>query len=192
MEKEWRPFVQNRVNEIRKMVPIECWHHCPGRENPADIPSRGMMPSELSGNRLWRHGPNWLVGFAVESNCVEESDVPEACLKELKMTQPRGTHMLLNSGEPTDLSCLINCKDFSKLSRLLRVTAYVIRLVRVLKCKIKRIEVVVTPELSAAEVAEAESLWVTVAQTSLIKDKSFDMWKNSLGFSLMEGYGGVR
>jgi len=184
LEKEWRPFVQNWVKEIRKLVPINCWCHCPGRENPADIPSRGMMPSELSRNLLWRHGPNWLVGFTMESNHVEVSTIPEACLKELKITQPNRTHTLLTPGESTDLSCIINCEDFSKLSRLLRVTAYVIRIVRVLKCKIKRTKMVVSPELSAAEIAEAESLWVKVAQKSLIKDKSFNMWKKQFGLFL--------
>ena len=33
-----------------------------------------------------------------------------------------------------------------------------IRIVRVLKCKIKRMEVVASPELNAAEIAEAETL----------------------------------
>ena len=28
-EKEWKPFVQNRVNEVRSLTPIECWNHCP-------------------------------------------------------------------------------------------------------------------------------------------------------------------
>ena len=44
IEKEWKPFVQNCVNEIRKLVKADCWHHCPGKENPADIPLRGMHP----------------------------------------------------------------------------------------------------------------------------------------------------
>ena len=184
VEKEWKPFVQNRVNEIRRMTPTECWHHCPGRENPADIPSRGIMPLELRGNRLWRHGPDWLVSFTMETNCTEESAIPEACLKELKVTQPRETLTLLSSSEPTGLSCIINCKDFSKLSRLLQVTAYVIRIVRVLRCKIKKMEVVASPELNAAEIAEAETLWVTVAQAILSKDKSFDMWKKQFGLFL--------
>ena len=26
LEREWKPFVQNRVNEIRKLVPTECWY----------------------------------------------------------------------------------------------------------------------------------------------------------------------
>ena len=145
LEKEWKPFVQNWVNEIRKLVPTEYWYHCPGKENPADMPSRGVTPSELSVSMLWRHGTNWLVGFTMESNPAEDVEMPEGCFKELKATQQGGTHTLLSSGESINLSCIINCHDFSKLSRLLRVTAYVIRIVRVLKCKVKRKEMVVSP-----------------------------------------------
>ena len=59
-EKEWKPFVQNRANEIRKLVPVDCWDHCSGKSNPADVPSRGLSPAELSASDLWRHGPSWL------------------------------------------------------------------------------------------------------------------------------------
>jgi len=61
IEKEWKPFVENRVNEIRRFVPPQYWSHCPGRENPADIPSRGMAITELAGYRIWRYGPDWLI-----------------------------------------------------------------------------------------------------------------------------------
>ena len=40
VEKEWKPFVQNRVTEIRQLAPPTCWAHCPGQSNPADLPSR--------------------------------------------------------------------------------------------------------------------------------------------------------
>ena len=47
-EKEWKPFVQNRVNQIRNLTQIDQWAHCAGKKNSADIPSRGIDPSQLS------------------------------------------------------------------------------------------------------------------------------------------------
>ena len=40
--KEWRQFIQNRVNQIRSLLPVEVWKHCHGAGNPADIPSIGV------------------------------------------------------------------------------------------------------------------------------------------------------
>ena len=60
-DKEWKMFVENRVIEIRSWVQTECWSHCPGVDNPADIPPRGMTATQLKNNRVWFHGPSWLV-----------------------------------------------------------------------------------------------------------------------------------
>ena len=60
IDKEWKQFVQNRVNEIRKLLPVESWKYCPTDSNPADIPSRGMSSSQLAANTLWLVGPEWL------------------------------------------------------------------------------------------------------------------------------------
>ena len=46
-QKEWKPFVQHRVDEIRKLVPEECWNHCPWADNPADLLSRDVNSREL-------------------------------------------------------------------------------------------------------------------------------------------------
>ena len=59
-EKAWKPFVQNRVNEIRALLPPNQWTHCPGKENPADLPSRGLTIQELKESSLWWEGPSWL------------------------------------------------------------------------------------------------------------------------------------
>ena len=59
-DKEWKPFVQNRVREIRHNVHPDLWKHCPGKNNPADLPSKGLNILELSVSQLWRAGPEWL------------------------------------------------------------------------------------------------------------------------------------
>uniref|UniRef100_A0A182X947 DUF5641 domain-containing protein n=1 Tax=Anopheles quadriannulatus TaxID=34691 RepID=A0A182X947_ANOQN len=56
----WKPFVANRVSEIQHLTEPRHWNHVPGDQNPADIISRGMMPSQLQESCLWWHGPEWL------------------------------------------------------------------------------------------------------------------------------------
>ena len=41
--KEWKPFVESRLREIRKLLPVNRWRFCPGKDNPADIPTRGIL-----------------------------------------------------------------------------------------------------------------------------------------------------
>ena len=37
------------------------WYHLPGKENIADLPSRGFLNEELSSKRgSWINGPSWL------------------------------------------------------------------------------------------------------------------------------------
>ena len=40
VEREWKPFVQNRMTEIRQLTAPTCWAHLPGASNPAYLPSR--------------------------------------------------------------------------------------------------------------------------------------------------------
>ena len=51
--KEWKQFVQNRVNEIRSLTEESMWNRCPGLEHPADIGSRGEVASNLKSNQFW-------------------------------------------------------------------------------------------------------------------------------------------
>ncbi|XP_057312268.1 uncharacterized protein LOC130653769 [Hydractinia symbiolongicarpus] len=56
--KDYKTFVQNRLEEIRKLTASGKWCLVPLKDNPADIVSRGCSPSEL--NSLWFSGPTFL------------------------------------------------------------------------------------------------------------------------------------
>ena len=60
-KKQYKQFVQNRVREVRELTKTDTWHHLPGKENIADLPSRGCFLEEMPSNRgSWINGPSWL------------------------------------------------------------------------------------------------------------------------------------
>ena len=82
--KNWKPFVQKRVKEIRERVASEYWHHCRGEDNPADLPSRCVTLQEMMDSRVWFHGPAWI--REEESDITElEASLPKVCLEELRV-----------------------------------------------------------------------------------------------------------
>ena len=181
--KEWKQFVQNRVNEICKLVPGSCWNHCRSQDNPADIPSRGITPKGLINNKMWWSGPDWLI-HCPEDNTTEELAMPAECTVEMKVVTPI-THSLLTPGSSpsVNLEQLIPCKNYSTLPRLLRVTAYVIRFTRLLKERVETTNIH-SHNLEPEEIAEAEKLWILQSQTLLTKDKRFVEWKQQFGLFL--------
>ena len=56
---EWKQFVPNRVDEIRRLVPASAWSYCSTLCNTADLPSRGVSRSNLTSS-IWFTGPTWL------------------------------------------------------------------------------------------------------------------------------------
>ncbi|VEN50686.1 unnamed protein product [Callosobruchus maculatus] len=53
-------FVGNRVAKIQSLTSRESWKYVNTKNNPADIASRGVMPSNLLNNDLWFIGPHFL------------------------------------------------------------------------------------------------------------------------------------
>ena len=60
VNKLYKLFVQNRLNEIRSALDINCWKLINTKNNPADLVSRGLFASEIYCNNLWFHGPEFL------------------------------------------------------------------------------------------------------------------------------------
>ena len=82
---EWKQFVGNWVASIRAVIPPSNWYHSPEKKNPADIPSRGMTPSELSQNPLWLNSLIWLKTLQQTTELLDPNIVmPKRCQQELK------------------------------------------------------------------------------------------------------------
>ena len=175
-EKNWRPFIQNRVNEIRRLMPAKRWRHCAGTQNPADAPSRGQTLSELVNNRMWFNGPEWLLNMVENKQPTMESSMPPECEMELKKTQ-NPNPVLLNTEKVIGLNNLIDIQGYSEVDRLFRVTAYVLLFVRRLR-KTDQSPSIVTAELFN----RAEVLWIQIAQSTLREEPHYESWKNQLGF----------
>ena len=185
--KEWKPFVQNRVNEIRQKITPDRWKHCAGVTNPADLPSRGITIAELHVSRLWRFGPDWL-GLGQISD--DHPEMPGECLDELKASSKQSHSLDTTEVKPT-IGELIECARFSSFSRLVRVTAYVLRAVETFKSK--RASQGSSP-LSTEELADAECRWIEDSQMTLNCEDSFDSLRLQLNLFLDENglwrYGG--
>ena len=177
IDKEWKQFVQNRVIEIRRLLPVDCWRYCSTDSNPADIPSRGMNASQLASSALWLSGPPWLSHYkedSIESSAVGR--IPDECLAEMTMKNQEQLKTLtfITNTESRSISSLIDLDRFSNLQRLLRVTAYVLRFVKNLKERLKGGEQVFESDIGATDLKEAEQCWISDAQRSLRLNKKFE------------------
>ena len=181
-DKEWKPFIQNRVREIRRNVHPDLWSHCPGKTNPADLPSKGLKMLELSVSKLWRVGPEWLSLDTPILPDFDSTPIPELCLPELK-TSSKLTHNLLAIEMKPSIEGVMTCTDYSSFSKLLRVTAYVLRAVSYFKTK-KKSDIKHSTTLTPQEIAAAEKLWVGHAQRELVLQKDFDALRNQFGLFL--------
>lgn len=75
-------YVNNRVSEIQKLTPSSHWHHCSGKQNPADVMTRGSLAENLIGNDFWFEGPEYLsdLMFTIRDNSTNSlSENTDAC-----------------------------------------------------------------------------------------------------------------
>ena len=183
VQHEWKQFVENRVIAIRSLVSPDHWRHCPGRENPADIPSRGMSASALSESSVWLNGPDWLWHKSSTEEVEEDPTVPgvpEECQKEMKHKDLIGSTVAVNTTElSTDLSKVVSPERYSSSHRLFRVTALILRFVRRLGGGSHQTPSAMQPE--AEEIQQATQRWIRDMQRTLPDHKDFPAWKHKLG-----------
>ena len=127
----WKMFVANRVSEIQKLTSPEHWHHCNGRDNPADAVSRGVFAENLVSSDLWLFGPPWLS-------------------ERLHFNQQGQIDISLSNNEyfeESDVVCITIDTDFkvfdfsrwSKFQKALNIVAWTLRFIN--NCKLESVKV---------------------------------------------------
>lgn len=116
----WKTFVANRVSQIQNVLGPSHWKYVPSKENPADVASRGIMPSELITHPLWWHGPSWLLD-------TNDDNWPNKLCPETSFESKKVEIVTMNC-TISIVDCVIIDK-YSSLLRLKLVTAFVNRFI---------------------------------------------------------------
>lgn len=124
----WKTFVGNRTTEILNILNSSQWRHVNSHDNPADCASRGITPKQLENFELWWNGP----AFLKKSEIPEQTNnVPDVILerRHLLPVKVYANNVIENSSE-------LYLKRYSRLSKLIRITALLLRFVKNCKAKI--------------------------------------------------------
>ncbi|GFX66181.1 integrase catalytic domain-containing protein [Trichonephila clavipes] len=120
----WQPFVANRVSKIQTTIPSVEWCHVSGIENPADLGTRGLLPSQLVAHDQWIHGPLWLNQPMNETSSYkipETFSFPDNALKEKRSVV-------------TCVAKIVPLPEFidriSSFTKLVRVCAWILRFIK--------------------------------------------------------------
>lgn len=153
-----KTFVGNRVKEIRENTNKNNWYHIPGDHNWADIASRGCDARTLLKMRWWE-GPDWL---RLPISCWPRSEM----LVDEQQVNLETKNTVINTVTSTD-SLLDRLQIyFSKYTKIVRMTAWVLRFLH----NIKHVNNKKKGEITYSECEKAEKLIVRLVQE---KNKEF-------------------
>lgn len=114
-----KPFIANRIQEIRDSFPVEHWTYVPTADNPADLLTRGLSTQQLRTSRLWLHGPSWLpldtqwptwsptnvLSIQTEETTDTASDSDSN--SDMEQPQTHGPHRVIDASQYSQLSKLL-------------------------------------------------------------------------------------
>ncbi|XP_036149070.1 uncharacterized protein LOC118647739 [Monomorium pharaonis] len=120
--RKWATFVANRVGEIQSLTRVSSWRHVPSADNPADVLSRGICPSELANHSMWWNGPEFLKS--------SEQYWPSRTIDDSLQELPEQKRVVAVALVPEQSVTRNIIGRHSSLGRVLRVVAYCLRFAR--------------------------------------------------------------
>ncbi|XP_055924888.1 uncharacterized protein LOC129956901 [Argiope bruennichi] len=162
----FKPFVKNRIQEIQRFTDPKDWRHCPGKDNPADLISRGMSAAELRDSDFWWHGPDWLA--------QNEHSWPKSLELSKQLNIENIENYELCKGAILT-STVVECPSendliikYSSFDKLVRITAWCLRFINNCKINISNRK---EDYLSAIEIQNATKMLVKYVQRSEFKSE---------------------
>ncbi|GFQ73516.1 integrase catalytic domain-containing protein [Trichonephila clavata] len=165
----FKPYIKNRVQEIQLLSDPSQWGHCPGKDNPSDLISRGTSAVKLAQNELWWHGPPWLK-LTPDHWPNRHRDIldSELCSEELEYRS--SVHVAVTQQRES----LVDINRFSSLKKLLKVTAWVFRFVNNARIVNKSMNFYIT----ADEIQNAEYFWLKYVQYEIYSAEILTLKRN--------------
>ncbi|KRX20153.1 hypothetical protein T07_9119 [Trichinella nelsoni] len=149
--RRWKPFIQNRVEEIQQLVEPSQWRHCPTNANPADILSRGSTLAERFRSRICE---------------ARRYDADICCLAE----EIGSIKVLMKQAENVTL----NPERYEQFDHLLRVTTYCVRFGK--NCHLPKPRRMVG-YLTPLEMQNAKNHWIRKAQQERFANEIYQLSK---------------
>ncbi|UYV79361.1 hypothetical protein LAZ67_17002296, partial [Cordylochernes scorpioides] len=118
--KKWQIFVANRVAKIQDLTAAHSWQYISGKQNPADLATRGILPSCLIHSELWWHGPVWLTLDGSEN-------IPSFTIDPSMGLEERSVILHATIAEP----CPEFLLKYSSFAKLLKVMAWCKRFINI-------------------------------------------------------------
>ena len=132
-----KAFVANRVAKIIEGSEGATWSHVPTKENPADVGSRGLRPSDKEGIKLWLEGPSWLRNGRASWPLQDGLTQLQPTSKDLEIKKINATQV-----KPKSLNQALTLEPlkhlfgrYSTLEKLKTTAAWLLRLRRILQTK---------------------------------------------------------
>ena len=182
LNKEFKQFVRNRLQEIRSKSRIEDWYYVPTNLNPSDLPTRGCLLSELNTNNQWIFGPEFLrkpniLEFRYSDDVIEtelKSSVLTTC--EIPVNKNKTIGMLpaeyfRDVNIKPNLASVIDLSKFGDFQKLIGATSYVYRFMN-------RSDV--RTSLSAEEVTRSKTEWIASEQRREARENGANFEKTGI------------
>ncbi|KAG1712187.1 Conserved oligomeric Golgi complex subunit 6 [Nymphon striatum] len=84
----WKTFVANRVTGIQEITNPSNWFLCSGKENPADLLTRGLQEEKLMNSKVWLKGPEFMWEDCWSDKAVKQKRTQEFSCENLEDIQP--------------------------------------------------------------------------------------------------------